>query len=264
MSDQTTDTFLMLMEATFEAAPQAPDLPSASERVRVVKRPTLALAAGFAAALLVVGAGAVVIASLYGSGDAVTTAPDSLQLRFDTSTLGIELGAVTGSPADLDEASFESNLKASLEANVRAWMDAGYGLAGPPAFIGRTMNVEGYTALFTHATEPDLACQIEVRSGRGTVSGVACGPETESHIGFLLLEGVNELTLFVSAWDPATAVIAVAHPSGEGYWQRTHNGGSVMAIPIGAADLGGITITAYNADGDVIGSPYRHPGHRDD
>lgn len=52
----TTDTFRSLMEATFDIAPQTPELPQVSER-RPTPRPMLALVSGFAAVLLFVGGG---------------------------------------------------------------------------------------------------------------------------------------------------------------------------------------------------------------
>ncbi len=56
MSDKTTtDSFVALMEATFDVAPPAPELPTARDRGTAPRRPAVAVAAGFGTVLLVVG-----------------------------------------------------------------------------------------------------------------------------------------------------------------------------------------------------------------
>jgi hypothetical protein len=254
MSDKTTDTFIQMMEASFNAAPSAPDLPVASPHSPVLRRPAFALASGFAAVLLLVGVGAAIVAfnGDRQSGDVAATTTDA-PIGFDTSTLGAELTALTGTTVtELDEV--------SLVNDVQEHINAGYDLDGPPVFVGRVAEIEGFIALFRHDSEPDLSCQIRVVNGQSRGNAMACGPETDSHFGVLFSSsgGVTDeesraiSTWVISTWDPDIAVISLQYPGGEKYWQRTYNGG-VLMVPPTQTDIGGVSITAYSATGVVIG-----------
>lgn len=257
MSDKTTDTFIQMMEASFDAAPTAPDLPVVSHHRPVMRRPALAFASGFAAVVVLVGVGTAIVA-FNGDGQSrdVTATLADAPLGFDTSELGTELTALTRATAtELDEV--------SLVNEVQDQINAGYDLDGPPVFIGRVADVEGFVVLFRHDSEPDLSCRIRVVNGQSQGNAMACGPETESHFGVLTSssggvtdEASRSITSWViSTWDPDIAAISIQYPGGEKYWQRTHNGGALMVPPTQTDTLeGGVTITAYSATGVVIGA----------
>lgn len=264
MSDTTTDTFVKMMEATFDAAPSAPDLPTAPDRHRSRRRPAVALAFGFMTVLLLAGAGAAIVGFSAPNqwGHAVTSIPELTPLRFDTTPLGTEVVAQTdGAQSSLDIS--------ALEATVHEQIDPGYVLSGDPTFLGGTEGIEGFAATFTHPTLSNLMCQVEVRDpdvyDHSTGFGLACGPETDQQLGIVVdsTPRFRQTTVIASSWSPEAAVIAVEFQTGERYWQRTHNAGAALVMPVALPDHR-ITpvVTALDADGRLLGSTEWDEGSR--
>ena len=254
MNDNTTKTIREALRVSSEMAPTAPDLPTYQQRL-IIRRPVVALSAGFAGVMLTLGLGFVIVLQV---NDATMTddvavnlkspTDTEIPLRFDTETLGVQLLTDSGAAtADLD--------LTALADNVRTDIDPGYELTGVPAFIGRVGEVQGFIAVFSQEGEPDLTCQIRAMGTQRAGNAMACGPAEESKMGFLFHhpEGAGSAIAVVSTTDTAIELIAVRLPTGEEYWQRTHNGGALLIIPQTVSSPDDLTFTAYSADGDVIG-----------
>ncbi len=94
MNDKTTDTMRMSMRQVVDMAPAPPDLPAIPAR-RSVPRPAIAIASGFAAVLLLVGAGAALLA---GSGTETSGAVGAESPSVPVSETPVVSEAGSGSP----------------------------------------------------------------------------------------------------------------------------------------------------------------------
>lgn len=275
MIDNTTDTFRSLMEATFDIAPQTPELPQVSKR-RLTTRPMLALASGFAAVLVFVGAGVALVAQgdqppTYRSSATTTTHPvavgppptpiGQIELvpslgpgpQFDTSTLGEEVSPDRTNPA----IALDDELLATL-------LDPDFPTANPIFYVGQLGGIYGFIISTPDVTGQQSFCLLRTSTLDSVVKSDtdvwAC---SNTRTGIVGSYGVSDrpdqpanlspqpLEVIALTFDPDVSVIAIEHSAGVKQWQRAY-GGTALFIVNGVDPSGSFTIAALGADGETL------------
>lgn len=269
MADKTAQMLNELMEAAFDFAPAAPDLPAVPAWRRQLGRPALALAAGFAMVLLLVGGGLLLVWTSGGTADFVgpesmvtstaTTLPSTTEVPatavVDATTTVATTIAVPVTPVGLEMTWEQVPTQSAFGLDDAVWsvIEGGPGLvAVGGAFNNRDLDAAVWTSTdgvaWDRIADPDVFGGAPT-DGNGTdgyqmIRDIAAGPAGLVAVGvvddrfgdldppiWVSPDGLSwsRVTGNADALDPGSTINAVA-TGGPGYVAAGSNNAGSAAI----------------------------------